>query len=476
MIKKREVGQVFLLVLVLLAIGSTMAIQALRLTDTSLKSTQIATRQTQLLYAADTAQEYILWKLMHDDFGNEFTTETPVGYLTCDTCPISVNLTIVMRAVPGKGGITLATEDVIQPTKTVSASSPVSPDTPDTIANNTFQTVTYTIKLEQLSSNTTQGLDAVYDILPDVYNDTEFVENSCYMRTDGGPWLSIPDPAFENPPTRWRLKWPANYDPDTGDDPFSSDNTSANYFYGMRDFAPRQVKEIKFQLEHNFKAEDNDRVHCNWIVLKPWDTLSGPQAPLTVGSPANPGVCDDDGLIQIVKISDPEIIPPGVLTDIDYNVQITNQDGYTNHIEEIYDYLPPGFTYTGPTSGFSTDDPVETERNINGVDRWQLYWAFSPAISIAAGETLHLNFTATTTKDVSGSYYNEVQVVSDVAIPQVFQDIGITGDEYYTCYSWNSGTVTVPTYDSRADADGIIIDSNLALVVGGVSITSYQWR
>ncbi|HUU08412.1 MAG TPA: hypothetical protein VMW61_02695, partial [Dehalococcoidales bacterium] len=161
---------------------------------------------------------------------------------------------------------------------------------------------------------------------------------------------------------------------------------------------------------------------------------------------------------------------------IDYTIQITNQDGYTHHVSEIYDYLPPGFTYTGPTSNMSTNDPVETERNINDIDRLELYWAFSPAVPIAAGETLHLNFVATTTKDVSGSYYNEVQVVSDVTVPQVFQDIGIDDEEYYTCYSWNSGIVTVPTYDSRADAEGIILDSNLALVVGGVSITSYQMR
>jgi hypothetical protein len=87
-----------------------------------------------------------------------------------------------------------------------------------------------------------------------------------------------------------------------------------------------------------------------------------------------------------------------------------------------------------------------------------------------------MTFTATTTKDVSGSYYNEVQVVSDVSIPQVFQAIGITGEEYFTSYSWNTGAVTVPTYDSRADAEGIVLDSNMALVVGGVSITSYQMR
>jgi len=463
-IKKKEVGQVFLLVLILLAIGSTLAIQALRLTDTSLKSSQIATRQTQLLYAADTAQEYILWKLMYDEFGNEFTTENPVGYLTCDTCPISVNLTIVMRAVPGKGGIILATEDVIQPTKTV---------TPDTVPNNTPTTYTYTIKLEQLSANTTQGLDAIYDMLPKDFDDADYIENSSELRIDGGPWQSIPDPDIEIDQNQVRMLWPANYVWQTGANPFSSDNASANYFHGIRNFTARQVKELRFQARTTLSKND---VHCNWVVLKPWNTLSGPQAPVDVGTPSDPGVCGEDGLIQIVKISDPEIIPPGVLTDIDYTIQITNQDGFTHQVSEVYDYLPPGFTYTGPTTGFTTDDPVETEREINGVDRLELYWTFSPQISIASGANKTMTFTATTTKDVSGSYYNEVQVVSDVPIPKIFENIGVTADEYYTCYSWNSGAVTVPTYDSRADADGIIIDSNLALVVGGVSITSYQMR
>jgi len=240
--RKREGGQAFILVLILLAIGAMLVIPALQLTGTTLKSSQIVTRQARALYAADAAQEYVVWKLRWDNWGQDFTTENPEGYAILDCCGVSVNISVIMRAVPGKGGVILSTDDVIQPTKTVS---------PNTIPNDTTETVTYTIRLEQLSSNTTQGLDAIYDILPDMYDDSEYVTGSCQMRIDGGPWLPLnqayQEPAFENPPSRWRLKWPADYDPDTGTGGFSSDNSSPNYFYGMRDFNVRQVKELKFR-------------------------------------------------------------------------------------------------------------------------------------------------------------------------------------------------------------------------------------
>ena len=95
---------------------------------------------------------------------------------------------------------------------------------------------------------------------------------------------------------------------------------------------------------------------------------------------------------------------------------------------------------------------------------------------IGAGLLTALNTNARATKDVSGSYFNEVFVVSDVPVPKIFQDIGVIGDDYYTCYSWNSGSVTVPTYDSRADAKGVVLDANMALLLDSVSITSYQLR
>jgi len=461
-LRKREAGQALILVLIILALATLLVIPTLRLTGTSLRSSQVFADRTQVLYAADAAQEYVLWKLLHDGFGSAFTVDGQTGYLSLDVCGVSVNITIIMRAVPGQGGVILSTNDVIQPTKTVS---------PDTIDNNTTRTITYTIHLEQLSDNNTQGLEVLYDILPDVYGDSDYVTGSSEMRVDGGAWQSVPDPALENPPTRWRLRWPASGN-------FSSDPGSQNYFYGIRDFNVRQVKELRFQMLHEFKGSvDNNRVHCNWVVLKPWNTVSGPQAPLTVGSPARAGVCDDDGLIEVSKVSDPDIIPPGVETDIEYTIHFLNKDGNTHQIEEVIDYLPPGFFYSANlTTGITTSDPDESLEDVNGVERWKLHWVFSPAVQIQASENLTLTFLSRTTKDVSGSYYNEVQVISEIHAPPIFSEIGISDAEYYTSYSWTSGTVTVPTYDSSANATGLILDANMALTLGSVGITSYQIR
>jgi hypothetical protein len=237
------------------------------------------------------------------------------------------------------------------------------------------------------------------------------------------------------------------------------------------------VKELKFQVADELP---NNEVHCNWAVLKPWDTISGPQAPISVGSPADPGVCGEDGLIAVTKVSDPEIIQPGVEADVKYTINITNLDGFTHHIEEITDYLPAGFTYTdNSTSGLTSLNPQQSLEDLNGVDRWKLLWTKDEfpggnAVSIASGETLTMTFWVVTTKDVSGSYYNEVLLLSDVPVPKIFADIGLSEEEYFVSYSWNTGVVIVPAYDSQTDAGEVLIDANMALILGGIAITSWQ--
>jgi len=50
----------------------------------------------------------------------------------------------------------------------------------------------------------------------------------------------------------------------------------------------------------------------------------------------------------------------------------------------------------------------------------------------------------------------------------------MTFEEITTNYSWNAGAVIVPAYDARADADDVTIDANMAMILGGISITSWQ--
>jgi len=472
--RKRELGQVFILVLIILAIGALLTVPALRLTSTALKSSQIVTQRTKGLYAADAAQEFMLWKLLHDGLGAELMqtvspeNPNPSAHYDLDVCGVPVGVTVFMRAVAGGGGMTLAGEDVIKPTKTVS---------PDYVPDKGLYDYRYTIILDHLSSNTTVGLDAIYDMPPGGI--TKYVGPS-ELFVDG-EWRQVPDPDDSELVSKGYIKWPADYEWDpvvTG--AFSSDNGSDHYFHGIRDFTPREVKMLRFTVSGRLDA---DKVHCNWVVLKPWNTLSGPQAPIAVGM-ENPGECSGGGGLDVTKTSYPEIIPPGVPTTVTYTISVENLSGDTEEFQELTDYLPPGFAYIpGSVSGNSTiitDEPLEVDmEDVNGVQRQRVRWIeaqFQGIGQIPAGETKTLIFQASTIKDVSGSYYNEVIVVlKKTATPgAAFAAAGVSPVEYGEGYSWNTGAVMVPAFDSSANATGVTITANMALILQGITITSWQ--
>jgi len=371
MMRKREAGQALILALILLAIGALLTVPALRLTSTALKSSQIANRHVKALYAADAAQEYVLWKLLHDGFGSEFTYDGQEITFPFDVCGVPVDVTVIMRAVPGAGGVNLVTDDVIKPTKTVEPNA----------HEHGFQTYTYTINLEQVSSNTSRGLDAIYDVVPKYFDDDSYVEGSSYLRVGSGPWEPISDPSSTFQSGRLTLRWPAEGD-------FGSP---------IRDFEVRQVKELKFQLDG--LLDDND-VHCNWVVLKPWNTINY-GAPIIVGDPSK--LTCKNMLMEIYKTSDPEVIPVGVETEVKYAIVFNNVTPADYELQGITDYLPPEFYYFGPgaggypPSGITTEDPDEMVlENIDGVDRWRLHWTLGD-YKIPHGDTDNLTFWAHTT-------------------------------------------------------------------------------
>ncbi|MFC1874464.1 hypothetical protein ACFLYX_04095 [Chloroflexota bacterium] len=462
MMRKKQAGQMFILVMILLAVGALTVVPALRLTNTASKSSRIVTKQAKNLYAADAAQEWVLWKLYQPEFA--FSLQTDVPYtIDFDACGANVTATIIMRAVEGVGSVLLATNNVIQPTKSV---------VPNTALDGTIRTYTYYIRLEQLSDNISQGLDAVYDILPGGLSGLIYETGSSKLRVNGGDWESFDDPSIAGPAgygSYKRLRWPA----------------SGVFTSPMRDFTIRQVKEIQFQMRGTLTDNSN---YINWVVLSPWDTLSGPQALLTVGTPSNPDIWGVAGMFEASKEADPAIIPPGVETDVEYTVSITNHNGSTEAIEEIVDFLPPGFFYTnGSTSGeITSDDPQLSLEVLNGVERQVLRWTsaeIDPARkSFAAGQTKTLVFWSRTTRDISGKYYNEVQARPNLSVPKVvYEIIGPTsaadsGDReaWNLAYSWATGTVMVPAYDSSTEVDGTTVDANMSFSVDGITITSFQ--
>ncbi len=442
---KKQAGQALILVLILLAIGVLLVVPTLRLTGTALMNSPIVEGQTKGLYAADAAQEYILWKLLYDGLGGEFTADGQSAHYEFNVCEVPVGVTIVMRATEGRGGITLATDETIKPTKTVEPSVGAGP-------------YTYIIKLEQLSSNNSKGLDSLYDVLPKGLSyDASY---GSWLRVDGGEWVSFPNPSTYTSGGQNRLRWPA---------------TLGTYFTSpMRLFDVRQVKEIKFRATGSLGP---NKKFYNWVLLnvEDVDTLSGPVAPITTGT----GAGQEGGLLNVSKSCDHEFIPPGVETELSYTISITNMETQTEQIYSITDYLPPDFEYLGPTSGLTTAAPVQTLETINGLERLKLFWNFPTGISIDSQQTKTLTFIAKATKDVSGTYYNEVIVVNKYPLSgSIYSppDMDVTDEDFLGNYSWNTGAVVVPAYDSSSESEGITINSNMALILGGITISSWQVR
>ncbi len=506
--RKKQAGQAFILVLIVLAIGALLVVPSLRLTSTTLMNSPIVERQIKGLYAADAAQEYVLWKLLWGDLAGdlvlqydpEHPDDPPKVHYDLDVCGVPAGVTVYMRATEGQGGTTLATDNKIEPTKEV---------TPYYLEESGEELYTYTINLDYLSDisedNPKVYLDAIYDLPPGGFGAGAYDEEygSWLSLDSGNSWLPIPDPEWDH--AKGYLKWPADYEWD----PVVTGAFSSNpEFLGIEDFEEREVKMLRFKMRGTL---DDNQVHCNWVVLKMEDgtnTLSGPQAPITVGRD-EPGECEDEWTILVTKESNPQIIQPGVATPVVYTISMTNLYNKTRSIREITDYLPPGFEYVEFISSemVDTEDqseeiqilelyplaPDEPERSnplndisiidINGIDRQQLRWRtpkfpHQNDISFPAGYTFKLKFRAMATKDVSGSYYNEVIVIlKESGLPsQGFAAAGVLAAEFGSNYSWLTGAVMVPAYDSSSESEGITIDANMSLVLGGITITSWQVR
>ena len=392
MIKTKEAGQAFILVLIILAIGAVLIVPALRLTNTGLQSSQIISRKNTGLYAAEAAQQKIMWMLFRGTLADNLTGDGDTVSFTVDVCGAIVNATIVMRVVESKEGIILAGEDTIMVSKTVSPSSVVPPD--DYKVARLFS---YEIELEQVSSNTTASLEAIYDILPSAFGKQDIIykTGSSEISIDGGEWQPIDDPLREELSDQLRLRWPS-----TG---------SFDSSFGQ--FEPAQVNKLRFQILSDLKS--NNIVACNWVVLKVGDryTLSGPQAPIIVGDPPSPDGCSVGGLFEAYKESYPKVIPPLVETVVTYDIHVRNMDGNTRFVTQIDDFLPPGFEYIlGSTSNLTDINPYSENQTLNGVTRqhiwWDSYQLTASGVSVAAGANVTLTFQALAIQGISGSYYN----------------------------------------------------------------------
>ncbi len=507
--RKGESGQTLALVLVLLAVGALLITPSLRLSHTNLLTSAMVRDDTRIMYALDAGMEYAMWKLLHDEVWRSELVEGVITPITpLDVCGKEVTVSLAMQAVPGQGGITLALKDaVIKPTMTVDKARPLTPGVEETY--------TFTIELEQMTDDLTPTLEAIYVVLPAGFSwqTTSYVANSSKVSRDGGDtWTAVPDPDMESNigGNRVRVRWPEDFvpaDPPHFEDPenptitpssgmFSSDPDDVlHYFEDIETFGIAREKHLlEFQVRETLTT--NVSAQCSWVVLRPWGTVSGPQATILTGdAPVETG-CQTDGMIQITKVSEPDMIQPGIVTYIKYTISITNTEQTSVlHVDKVTDYLPPGFHWWG-----GTDDPglgegvpsSSTEGTIPwdypdevtvtydaDLERKVVVWIPSPPPGIAPGDTATMVFWAVASSEVSGAYHNEVTILPQegAALPAGFTSPQITTNEQlYTSYSWETGTVMVPSYDANAGTNGDDVDSNLSLIPGSITITSFQIR
>ncbi|MFC2056463.1 hypothetical protein ACFLTO_02700 [Chloroflexota bacterium] len=471
MIKKRETGLSFILVLIILAIGSLIVIPALRLTFSNQKNVAIITGHNLGLNAAASAQTFVMWDLYYGDLMEElgWVEGVNAANYTLDVCGTPVDVYVVMRATELEGGVTLATEHTMMPTKTVDTGL----DPSNTVPSESYSgPYTYTITVSQESSNTTAGLDRIYDILSaDWKSSSPYKPGTSEISLDGVNWEPLGDPLVELSGTR--LRWP---NPDT--------YGSENFISPFRDFYTGQDKYLRFQVDS--QITNNVEVVCNYVMLLVGEstlTVSSAQAPIFVGD-TEKTECDSGGVFTVTTESDPTVIPPLVETEVTYTITITSNLGSVEGVYNITSILPPGFTYTGPTTTAMTspenEGPNEPELTVlNGAERYVLVWGEdqlgNSGYSLGAGDNITLTFVATAEQGISGNYYNEVLVSpKNFPIPQAFaiSDPPIQG-AYDTSYSWRTGVIIVPAYDASTTAEGANITANLSVDPETVSILSW---
>ena len=108
----------------------------------------------------------------------------------------------------------------------------------------------------------------------------------------------------------------------------------------------------------------------------------------------------------------PSTAPANTLTTFTYDITIKNEGTNAVTLKNIRDYLPPQFSYVGPTTGITTNDPTIASNEITsncGNTAYTLDWSLPPNLEVQAGEELTLSFNATGTLP-DGAYYNQVLV------------------------------------------------------------------
>ena len=485
-----ERGYMLVMVLILLAVGSTSIIPVMNLVQTGLISNRIQTTQLDVQYAGDGGAEYAIWQLLYGDATAQLTEDGDEVLHTINLNGIETVVVIRLNGAsstlsPGPG----AEDNRTRPSAKVECARDgdgVYDDDCLSLPNNTSGMLArYTVYLEQISPDTSVGVTTVYNELPALF-DWDPALNPVISRDGSFPEIEstslVNIGSSQNQVWKWDLSSPIF-------------------------FTQGQVRQFTFVA----KIDGQNGEHCNRVFLKVQGSpneSSGPTAIVRTGS-GNAG-CTNGGTLA-AKYVDRLMALPNQTTVFTYIINVENLEKNSQHILQVKDVLPPGLLYCdGPAQGDSskscdpplfeiTNDPFDPATDsyssiagydgmlpspalTTGVDgRWELVWDGPGAgwfLTKAGGphDTLIIRFQAEFTPVESGSYYNELFIDVNCSAPSSLISEGVTTtEEYCASYSWPTSGVLVPSYDVRSISGGLTGQGNAVFQEGdGAQLTSWH--
>ena len=417
---KGQKGQAFIFVLILLSVGALVITPMLALSWTGLQGRMAQNTRLMEYYAADGAQEYTLWLLSDPEFTATLSSEEPNGPYYIILNGIKAEYTITVQASEGAPA-----EGPVEQKHKFKITKTVSPDSAPIGVETTF---TYTIVLKYMNPDVTEPLEEILDDPELPKNNFSYVAGS----TIGSITTADPQILGGGDRLKWVLDPPVTFE-----------------YY--------EEKILSFQVT----ATLDESTYSNQVTLEPNHTLSSVTAPIVVGNPD----CTSPPDLSIRKEVQPKTVYTGVNTTLTYDIYITNLGCEPMDIHYIRDALPLGFSYVAESSTDILDNPPATEEPggtliVDGT-RIELEWNLKATdfLNIAAGETLTGSFQAQGMLVDSGTYANEVWVITS---PQ---------GEFY---SWQQAGVVVPQYDIESSAGGTTIRSVAEVFNGKHKIKSWQ--
>lgn len=414
---KRQKGQAFILVLILLAVGALLITPALNLAFTGLKSRMIHHADLMEQYAADGAQDYSLWRLANEPgFAASLVPGVEAGPFYIILNKIKAEYTVTAQAAGGAPNNAPLTTDRYKITAEVA---------PDYLPVPGVATeFTYTITLKYMYPDVpTEALTRLVVNFPKKF---DYVPGSTTGFTTLTP--SQPGSTF-----RWDF------------------NPGISFYYW-------EEKSMSFRASTTFPQQGTYTTEVDVRTDVPRGS-TGPTAPIVVGNPSETGILR----LKVTKTVAPQVIPPGVPTLVTYTISLENLSSKDPmQVQWVEDALPAGFAYAGADSGFlllDTNGPDGTYVASGTRELWQ--WTFTPIglLTINAGQIVTATFQTIATVDSPGTYANEVWVKA----PGTTQE-----------YSWPTSGVIVPQYDISTQAGGTTLKVVAQVSRGSHVIKSWQ--